>query len=402
MHVAVVGNGKMGSAIFRVLANSSVEAATLYTRNASTAREQERKLRKALERALRGTVTDDEIRTRAENFRITDRLEDLAPADLVIETVSEEYRLKADLFARIESIVDENAILATNTSSISVEKLAGELDHPERFCGLHFFHPVPMIRLVEVIKWKGTSTEAIDRAVAFCQGIQRSPIVVGDGPGSAINVILAHFYVEGLYILEEGLALPSQVDELARRYFYLGPCEAMDVVGIDFFVNALDIFLSGDGWCGAERNAGAEIPEKVGRGFHPPRLLSALLASDRTGKKVSEGIYRYEKDLPVDEAPEFYANSPRELGIAPPPPDLLARRLLYSVFNGSLDVLSTSASSPSALDFGIKEVLLMREGPFRMMESLGEAEVRQSFDSLAAEVGERFGREEFPIFERGR
>jgi 3-hydroxyacyl-CoA dehydrogenase len=401
MHVAVVGSGKMGSAIFRALTGSSIEAATLYSRREETGREQERKFLKGLERARRqGGMTEAEFRSKRDSCRFTDRLADLAGADLVIEAVPEDFELKVALFGELESIVGRETVLTTNSSVISMEKLARRLKHPERFCGLHFFHPVMLIALVEIIRWGGTSGQAIDRVLALCERTARKPIVVPDAPGSVINTILAYHYVEALYILDEGGALPSKVDEAARRFFYLGPCESIDVVGVDFFAKLLETFL--ELFAPRTAGSGAQVPTAPGgvrKSFHEPHLLSALLASERLGKRASQGIYRYENATPLDEPPEFYA-APGRAGKSPSPTDeWLGERLLFSILNGTLDAWMRTKASWSDLDIGIKEVLLMKEGPFTIMRSMGEEVLRTKFELLAERAGQRFTQTAFPFFE---
>jgi 3-hydroxybutyryl-CoA dehydrogenase len=394
MHVAIVGSGKMGSAIFRALANSSIEAVTLYSRRAEAGRAQERKFLKGLERSRRqGAMTEAELRSRRDSCRFTHRLADLAGVDLVIEAVPEDLELKAAVLGELESIVGRETVLTTNTSAIELSSIARRLEHSDRFCGLHFFHPVMLIALVEIIDWGGTSRKAIDRALAFCERSRRKPIVVPDLPGSVINTILAYYYIEALYILDEGCALPSTVDEVARRFFYLGPCESMDVVGIDFFAELLEVFLE-------RQRRHAAGPDGAPMRFHPPEVLSVLLGSHRLGKRVSRGIYRYENANAVDEAPEFYAAPGRGGGLASKAADdLLGERLLYSIFNGSLDAWVRSKASWSDLDVGVKEVLLMKEGPFTMMRSLGLDVVRKKFDGLAEHAGRRFRRSAFAFSE---
>jgi 3-hydroxyacyl-CoA dehydrogenase len=345
-------------------------------------------------------MSEAEFRSRKNACRFTDRLADLAGADLVIEAIPEDFELKVALFAELESIVGRETVLTTNSSVISMEKLARRLKHPERFCGLHFFHPVMLIALVEIIRWGGTSGQAIERVLALCERTARKPIIVPDAPGSVINTILAYHYIEALYILDEGQALPSKVDEVARRFFYLGPCESIDVVGIDFFAKLLETFL--ELFAPRIPGAGAQVPTAPGgarKSFHEPYLLSVLLASDRLGKRVSQGIYRYENATPLDESPEFYAAPGRGGKPASPTDEWLSDRLLFSILNGTLDAWTRTKASWLDLDVGIKEVLLMKEGPFTMMRSMGEQVLRKKFDALSAHAGQRFTQTAFPLFE---
>jgi 3-hydroxyacyl-CoA dehydrogenase len=232
----------------------------------------------------------------------------------------------------------------------------------------------------------------------LCKGVGKQAIVAYDSPGSMINLILGHYYVEALYILEEGKALPSKIDAFSKKYFYVGPCESLDVIGIDFFIEVLA------GIMGLFSKSQAELSKTISdvrEGYYMPYLFDKLISENRLGKKVSRGIYLYEKDQPVDDAPEFYvkpAHAPLHRD-SEKLDELIEIRLLYSVFNGCLYCIKKAVSSLEEVDLGVKEILLMKDGPFAMMQRIGKHKLKENFDFLAQNVGQRFKYESFDFFE---
>jgi 3-hydroxybutyryl-CoA dehydrogenase len=405
MNIGVVGSGKMGSAIFRLLSTKSHKV-TLLAIDEEEAEKNKKRYLKGLMRSLKkGSLTEDEFLKKKESVWFTHRVEDLSLSEMVIEAIFEDYDEKAAIFRKLESVVDKKAILVTNTSSISINELGKEFRYGERFCGLHFFYPVLLLRLVEIIKGSDTPEELVCFLRDFCESIGKRAIAVDDAPGSVINAILAYYYVEALYILEEGNVLPSRIDELAERFFYVGPCESIDVIGIDFFIGALERAATPGSLLPLRWNevSQAEIPKEDtgGReGFYIPSLFQKLISENRLGKKISKGIYLYEKDKAFDDAPQFYVKpgctSPR---VGMEFDELIAKRLLYSIFNGSIYSAKRDMVSMEDLDFGIKETLLMKEGPFTMMKAIGEKKLKEDFSWLAENVGKRFSQRDFKFME---
>lgn len=407
MNIGIVGYGKMGSAIFKLL-SGGLDCVTVLDISEEEAKKHEKIFFKRLERSFkRKTITKEAFLKKKGLIKFTHRIEDLASADFIIEAIFENYEEKAAIFRKLESVISPKAVIATNTSSISIEKLAKDLKHKDRFCGLHFFHPVLFIELVEIIRLADTPDELIDFLKDFCLGIGRHAIVVLDAPGSVINAILAYYYVEALYIIEEGLALPSKVDELAKRFFYVGPCESMDVIGIDFFIGALERAatpgsLSPVRWADSSSKE-ISVEDTGGReGFFVPDLFGRLIEEKRFGKKVSKGIYIYQKDKPVDDLPEFYINPDRYRLYDKKPYDkkidveeFISMRLFYSVLNGSLYSLKKKMSSAEEINLGVKEILQLKQGPFEMMRAVGRDKLKENFDFLARSAGKRFMQSDF-------
>lgn len=201
---------------------------------------------------------------------------ELARADLIVEAIYEDRDAKRKLFARIEPLMDSDAILCSNTSTIPITQLAQELGHPERFCGLHFFNPVRQMPLVEVIRGKKTSDAAIATAVAYAKGLGKTAVVMNDGPGFLVNRLLLPYMNEAAMLLCEGASI-SEVDRAAKSFgMPMGPITLYDVVGLDVAVHAGKTMLDA-------------FPDRV----VPAPILAMLFEHGRLGQKVGKGFFDY-------------------------------------------------------------------------------------------------------------
>jgi 3-hydroxybutyryl-CoA dehydrogenase len=185
----------------------------------------------SVERGKLSREAADEILGR---MTLTTSLEDFAGATVVVEAAVERMDVKQDLFARLESIVDEQAILASNTSSLPITEIGAGLAHPERLVGMHFFNPAHIMKLVEVIEGYRTSAETIERTIELCRTLGKTPVRAKDTPGFIVNRVARNFYGEAFRIVGEGAATHEQVDRCMRSIgFKMGPFELMDLIGID-------------------------------------------------------------------------------------------------------------------------------------------------------------------------
>lgn len=201
---------------------------------------------------------------------------EFAGCDLVIEAIVENPKAKLDLFARIEPLLSATTILASNTSAISIAKLAEALAHPERFLGIHFFNPVRKMQLVEVIRGPRTSDETVAAAVAFAKALGKSPIVVQDGPGFLVNRLLLPYMNESLELLEEGVEIKT-VERVAKNFgMPMGPITLYDVVGLD-----------------TAYNAGLVMHEAFPDRARRSSLLEAMVKAGRLGQKSGVGFFSY-------------------------------------------------------------------------------------------------------------
>lgn len=233
-------------------------------------------------------MTEDEFNRKMRSIEPTLNFAGFKSADLVVEAVVENMDIKKKVFAEIEDYVREDALLTSNTSSLSVEEMSKALKRPERFAGLHFFNPVNKMPLVEIITHEKASRQTIDSLVKWTLDVKKTPIVVKDGPGFLVNRILAPYLNEAAFLLEEGVSVEA-LDEAALNFgMPMGPCRLMDEIGIDVCVKVGKIMHDGLG----ER----AVPSELAKNLYELKLL---------GKKNGKGFYLYdEKGKVIGKNPE--------------------------------------------------------------------------------------------------
>ncbi|MEW6377990.1 MAG: 3-hydroxyacyl-CoA dehydrogenase NAD-binding domain-containing protein [bacterium] len=377
MKIGLVGYGKMGKGIFNLFSSLDHEI-IVWMRKSEIVRESKIQIERKLRRALKNEIIDqDQFQEKLSTLTFTDRLESLRGCDLVVESIAEDFHEKVSMLKRLESILSPSALLLTNTSSLSINQLARELDHGERFCGFHFFYPIPLVNLIEVIKWDGVSGETVNFLTSFARELGKMPIIINDAPASGINDILSYHFFEGYYMLEQGLAAPSQIDKAALNFFRVGPCESTDIIGSKLIIETAEITVK-------VRKSGMPIPD----------LLYKLILQERMGRDCGRGLFVYHGEKMEDDSREFYLNPYQKHSFQASEQDasesMIQKRLLYALFNGFLHSVSRNVSSEKELNAGMREVLGMREGPADMMRSIGMDTVMREFDLLANQVGRRF------------
>jgi 3-hydroxybutyryl-CoA dehydrogenase len=283
--VGVVGAGTMGAGIAQLAATAG--ARTLLHDPVPEALEKGiQGIRRRLDRAVeRGRMDAQEAAAAAERLHPAGNLAELAPCGLVIEAAPERLELKRELFAGLADHVAPDAILASNTSSLSVTAIAAGVPHPERVVGMHFFNPPPVMRLVEVVAGEATAPQAIQRARAAGEAMGRHPIEAADGPGFLVNRCNRPFGLEALRLVQERLATPEQVDRICRLSggFPMGPFELMDLVGIEVGFEISKSFY--------EQSFGEPR-------WRPSPLAEKMAASGRHGRKTGRGWYDYPEGEP--------------------------------------------------------------------------------------------------------
>jgi len=401
--VGLIGYGKMGQALVTLLRRKGY-AVTVLCRSPQKAREAEQAFVRKSRRTHKAAAgfgepnASDSFETR---YRFTHDPLELKEASIVLETVTESLPLKRELLHRVEGIVSEEALLVSNTSSISINAMASGLRRPERFCGLHFFYPLVLMNVVEIVTGEGTSPDVVEDLKAWVKLLGKEPVVVRDGPGSVLNGILVHYYAEGAYLLEEGVALPSQVDRAARRHFYVGPCESIDTIGIELLLEGLkNAPPPGSPSVVPIRLIPEDRPEATNeelggrKGYYFPPLLTRLRQNGRLGKLAGRGLYLYASGRPLDDDSAYYFNEPRYGTPRSLPPeaveDHMAQRLFFSVLNGTLWAVNQGFLSPKQADIGVREILQMPQGPVQWMRRAGYAAVASAFQDLVQKEGPRF------------
>ncbi|MBW9094484.1 3-hydroxyacyl-CoA dehydrogenase family protein [Microbacterium jejuense] len=236
------------------------------------------RLHDSLRRSVERGATDRSLDALAAAVDTTADAAALAPCGLVIEAVPEDRALKAESLARAEAVLTPEAVLATNTSSISIDELAAGLRRPDRFVGLHFFNPVPASQLVEVVTGAATAPDLVDDARAWVEALGKTAIVVRDSPGFASSRLGVALGLEAIRMLEEGVASAADIDaamELGYRH-PVGPLRTTDLVGLDVRLGIAE-----------------ELHRELGDRFAPPDLLRRLVADGHLGRKSGRGFYEW-------------------------------------------------------------------------------------------------------------
>lgn len=233
--VGIIGSGTMGIGIAQVAATSGCDVFLYDTNSAQTERSLlslKKTLNKLVEKQKISAEKSEEIFSK---IRPCNELQDFATCDLVIEAIIENKEIKSKVFQNVEETVSENCVIASNTSSISITSLSSELKNPERFIGIHFFNPAPLMPLLEVIPGLLTDKNLPHQIYDLMVSWGKTPVIAKDVPGFIVNRIARPFYGEALRIAEENIATPEQIDDAMRTLgnFKMGPFELMDLIGID-------------------------------------------------------------------------------------------------------------------------------------------------------------------------
>ena len=272
-HVLVVGAGQMGGGIAQVVAASGRQV-SLYDAAPGAVERGLGAMRKSLEKlAEKGGAAADDVLGRVSP------VEDLVPADLMIEAVVEDLGVKEEIFRRADQVLPPEAILASNTSSIPIASLAAVTGRPDRVIGMHFFNPVPVMKLVEVIRAPSTSDETAAAVVALAEELGKTPAQANDFPGFVSNRILMPFINEAVWALHDGVADAEAIDTIAKLGFAhpIGPLALADLIGLDTCVAIMEVL---------ER--GLDDPR-----YAPCPLLREHVEAARLGRKSGRGFYDY-------------------------------------------------------------------------------------------------------------
>jgi 3-hydroxybutyryl-CoA dehydrogenase len=289
MLVTVLGAGTMGHGIAQAsaAAGHDVVLRDVDSSILDDALEQiERNLQKGVEL---GKVTAAERDATLERVRTEESLEAaVSGADLVVEAVPERMDLKKEVLTEVEAVAPADAVLGTNTSSLSVTELASALDDPSRVVGLHFFNPVHLLDLVEIVVAQQTDDQVRRRAEEYVEGLGKNAVTVNDNPGFASSRLSAHIGLEAMRMLEAGVTTADDIDTVCEEgfNFAMGPLTTADVVGLDVRLDVLEYLR-------------AELGER----FRPPQILKNKVRAGNLGRKTGEGFYVWDGDErgePVD------------------------------------------------------------------------------------------------------
>ena len=286
--VGVLGCGLMGAGIAQVCAQAGFE---------TMVREVDQKfidkgfgtIQKNLARGVeKGKISEEDKEGTLGRLKGTLELEDLKDSDLIIEAIIEDLELKNGIYSTIDRICPDKTIFASNTSSLTVMSMAASTKRTDRFCGMHFFNPVPVMKLVEVVRTVATSQTTIDTCFEFCKNIGKTPILAKDNSGFIVNLLLIPYLLDAIRILEQGVTSTVDIDigmKLGLNY-PMGPLTLLDFVGLDTTYNIANIMFE-------------EYREKR---YAPPPLLKKMVLAGYYGRKSGKGFYDYtgEKPVPMD------------------------------------------------------------------------------------------------------
>ncbi|MBT8271087.1 MAG: 3-hydroxybutyryl-CoA dehydrogenase [Flavobacteriaceae bacterium] len=349
--VGIIGSGTMGSGIAQVAASSGCQV-IVYDSDPEALTRSESNLDKILTRLIeKGRIDSEEKQKIKDNISYADSLDAIQSSAIIIEAIVEDLDIKKQVFQRIESLVASSTILATNTSSLSVASIASVLKEPERCIGIHFFNPVPLMKLVEIVPAIQTDKKTTDQAVELIRSWKKAVAIAKDTPGFIVNRVARPFYSESLRIYEEGVAHFSVIDHSlkSRGGFRMGPFELMDFIGHD--VNYA-------------------VTESVFKAFYfdprykPSFTQKRLVEAGYLGRKSGNGFYTYDKDgkpILVEKSGEVDAELSKRI----------FERVLIMLINEAADAVFLNIASIKDVDMAMKTGVNYPKGLLAWADELG-------------------------------
>jgi len=280
MKIGVIGSGTMGNGIAHSFASSGYKV-LLHDIKQEFLQRGVATINKNLNRVFdKGKITKEDIDLTIENITTTTLLEDMNDVDLVVEAATEKFEIKASIFKQLDKITPDRCILASNTSSISINKIADTTNRIPKVIGMHFMNPVPIMKLVEIIKTNRTSKETIDTIVDLSISLGKQPVECLDSPGFISNRILMPMINEAIYALMEGVATEESIDEIMKLGMShpMGPLQLADLIGLDVCLSIMNVLKEG-----------FDNDSK----YEPCPLLIKLCKENKLGRKTGEGFYKY-------------------------------------------------------------------------------------------------------------
>ena len=277
--VAVVGAGTMGNGIAHVFAQRGWNVTLIDTSADAIARGVET-IKKNLDRQIKkGAGSKEQGAETLARIKTSSSLDSVKDADLVVEAATENPDIKFDIFEDLDRLAPKGTILASNTSSISITEIAKQTKRPERIIGMHFMNPVPLMKLVEVIRGKETSNDTVKKTVEIVRELEKIPVEVNDAPGFVSNRVLMPMINEAIFCVDEGVATAEAVDQVMKLGMNhpLGPLALADLIGLDVCLDIMKVLQDG---LDAHK-------------YRPAPLLERMVAQGRLGRKSGQGFYAY-------------------------------------------------------------------------------------------------------------
>lgn len=283
--VGVLGGGLMGSGIAQVCAQSGYATIVREVSDALCDRARA-SISNSFDKAIeRGKATEGDKASAVGRISFTTELDNFTNVDIVIEAVVEDLAVKSDMFGKLDSICSAETIFASNTSSLTIAEIAAATQRPDRFVGLHFFNPVPVMKLVEVVRAIRTSEETVERAMSFVRSLGKEPIRAHDNSGFIVNLLLVPYMIDAVRALDSGMGTVADIDRgmMLGAGHPMGPFTLLDFVGLDTTYKIAEIMYD-------------EYREQR---YAPPPLLKRMVLAGMYGKKSGLGFYDYSQNPPV-------------------------------------------------------------------------------------------------------
>jgi 3-hydroxybutyryl-CoA dehydrogenase len=393
--IAVLGAGTMGSGIAQLAAQSGYDV-LMYDLKDDFVRRGMNNIKSALQsRVDKGKMDPADMSATLARISTTTNRDDAASSDLIIEAAPEDIDLKREIFSSLSAKASPDAILATNTSSLSVTSIASASKNPERVVGMHFFNPAPVMPLVEIISANRTASEVVETVRGIAQQMGKTPVRAADMPGFIVNRVARPFYGEALKILGEGTAPVPTIDAAMRAAgFRMGPFELMDFIGIDInYAVTCSVY-----------DAFFQEPR-----YRPSPIQQRMVEANTLGRKTSQGFYHYTDGQPGDPAynppvnlthkrnvpfiPEHLTTAFLQNGGIEIPPDQpdqaeIAVRILSMVMNEAAYAVGEGVASVRDIDIAMRLGTNYPKGPLKWSDEIGLELLHNILKSLDASLGD--------------